>query len=53
MSMMDDKYHPRTFDEMAEDPIPVSFINKPLPPENVSTLPVARVHSLHAVLCDR
>jgi hypothetical protein len=47
-----DRYHPRSFEELASDPIPVTFINKPLPPENVSTLPVRRAHSLHAVLCD-
>jgi hypothetical protein len=28
--MMDDKYHPRQFDEMVEDPIPVTLINEPV-----------------------
>jgi hypothetical protein len=50
--MMDDKYHPRSFEELAEDPIPVSWINEPLPPDNVTALAVPTVHSLHAVLCD-
>jgi hypothetical protein len=27
------KYWPRQFDEMAEDPVPVSFLNEPLPAE--------------------
>jgi len=49
---MDDKYRPRTFEELASDPVPVSLINEPLPPENVRALPVAKAHSLHAVLCD-
>ena len=49
---MDDKYHPRQFEEMVEDPIPVTFINEPLPPDNVSTLPVARVRSIHATLVE-
>jgi hypothetical protein len=46
-----DKYWPRQFEEMAEDPIPVSFINQPLPPDNVRAL-VPRQRSLHAVLCE-
>jgi hypothetical protein len=48
----DRRYHPRSFEELAEDPIPVSWINEPLPPDNVSAMPVRRKHSLHAVLCD-
>ena len=34
---------------MAEDPTPRSFINQPLPPDNVIALPKTR--SLYAVLC--
>jgi len=46
-----DRYRPRTFEELADDPIPVSLLNEPLPPDNVSTLrPTQR--SLHAVLCE-
>jgi len=33
-----DRYHPRTIEELAADPIPVTLINEPLPPDNVSTL---------------
>jgi hypothetical protein len=50
--MLDDKYRPRTTDELMEDPIPVTLLNESLLPDNVSTLAVRRVHSLHAVLCD-
>jgi hypothetical protein len=50
--MMDDKYHPRQFEEMVEDPIPVSLINEPLSPDNVSTLGRARQRSLHATLVE-
>jgi len=49
--MLDDKYRPRRFDELANDPIPVSVINEPLPLDNVIPLPKP-AHSLHAVLCD-
>jgi hypothetical protein len=48
--MRDDRYWPRQFEEMAEDPTPVTLLNEPLPPENVIALPKAR--SLHAVLCE-
>jgi hypothetical protein len=47
---MDDKYRPRSFEEMAEDAVPVTIINEPVPPDNVIALPKAR--SLHAVLCE-
>ena len=47
-----DRYHPRTIEELAADPIPVTLINEPLPPDNVTALAAPRVHSLHAVLCD-
>jgi hypothetical protein len=50
--MMGDKYTPRTFDELAQDPIPVTVLNEPLPPENVSTLARTSQRSLHAVLCE-
>jgi hypothetical protein len=46
------RYWPRTSEELAEDPIPVSFISQPLPPDNVTALPPKVAHSLHAVLCD-
>jgi hypothetical protein len=29
------KYHPRTFEKLAGDPTPVTFLNEPLPPDNV------------------
>ena len=48
----DRRYHPRTFEELASDPIPQTFINEPLPPDNVSALPVARVRSIHAALVE-
>jgi len=48
----DRRYHPRSFEELAEDPIPVSLINEPVPPDNVCTLARPRQRSLHAVLCE-
>jgi hypothetical protein len=42
------KYWPRRFEEMAEDPIPTTIINEAAP-DNVIALPKSR--SLHAVLC--
>jgi hypothetical protein len=48
----DRRYHPRSFEELAADPIPQTFINEPLPPDNVSTLAVARVRSIHATLVE-
>jgi hypothetical protein len=45
MSMLDDKYHPRRFEEMADDPTPAPIINEPLPPENVTTLGRAKVRA--------
>jgi len=45
-----DRYHPRTIEELAADPIPVTLINEPLPPDNVSTLGRAKQRSLHAVV---
>ena len=49
--MRDDRYWPRQFEEMAEDAVPVTIINEPLPPDNVRAL-VPRQRSLHAVLCE-
>jgi hypothetical protein len=48
---MVDKYLPRSLAELAEDPIPQTFLNEPVPPDNVIPLPKP-AHSLHAVLCD-
>jgi hypothetical protein len=51
--MLDDKYRPRTFEEMADDPTPVTLINEPLPPDNVRTIVRAeRTRPLPAVLCE-
>ena len=47
-----DRYWPRRFEEMASDPVPVSWINEPLQPDNVSTLVPPTQRSLHAVLCE-
>jgi len=50
---MSDKYYsPRNFTEMAEDPIPRSLLNEPVPPDNVSTLVRTKQRSLHAELCE-
>jgi hypothetical protein len=49
--MMDDKYWPRTIDELAEDPIPLTVLNEPAAPANVSA-PRPKERSLHAVLCE-
>ena len=35
---------------MAEDPIPVSFINQPVPPDNVGVLMPSQQRSLHAIV---
>ena len=51
MSMRDDRYRPRTFTD-DPGPDPVSLINEPAPPENVSTLVRPKPRSLHAVLCE-
>ena len=48
--MDDRKYWPRTSEELAEDPIPVSFINQPVPPDNVGVLVPSRQRSLHAIV---
>jgi hypothetical protein len=44
-----DRYWPRRFEEMAEDPTPTTILNEAAP-DNVIALPKAR--SLHAVLCE-
>ena len=49
---MTNRYWPRTSEELAEDPIPVSLINQPLLPDNVRTLVRPNQRSLHAVLCE-
>jgi hypothetical protein len=48
--MMGDKYTPRTLDELAQDPIPVTVLNEPLPPENVGVLVPSQQRSLQASL---
>ena len=47
-----DKYNPRNLDELGSDPIPVTFINDALPPDNVRALARLNKRSLHAVLCE-
>src|SRR6516162_5995539 len=51
--MLDDRerYWPRRFEEMASDCTPTTWLNEPLPPDNVRAL-VPRQRSLHAVLCE-
>ena len=46
---MDRRYWPRQFDEI--EGTPQTWINEPLPPDNVSTL-VPRQRSIHAVLVE-
>ena len=52
--MLDDetrpRYRPRSFEEMASDPAPVSLINEPLPADNVGVLVPGRQRSLHAIV---
>jgi hypothetical protein len=48
--MMDDKYHPRTFEELASDPTPVSWLNEAPAPDNVGVLVPKGQRSLHAVV---
>ena len=50
--MRNDKYWPRQFDELAGDPTPVTFINEPVPPDNVRALAQPKARSLHAVLVE-
>ena len=49
LKLMDDKYRPRSFEEMASDPVPVTMINEPIH-ENVGVLVPGRQRSLHAVI---
>ena len=51
MTKLDDKYQPRMFEEMARDRTPVTWLNEPVPPDNVATL-VPRQRSIHAVLVE-
>jgi hypothetical protein len=46
------EFDARTFEELVEDPIPVSLINEPSPPDNVRVLVQPKARSLHAVLCE-
>jgi hypothetical protein len=48
--VMDKKYTPRTLDELAGDPTPVTLINEPVPADNVGVLVPGRQRSLHAVM---
>jgi hypothetical protein len=52
--MLDDRnrYWPRTFEELGSDRIPVSWLNEPVPPDNVSALVRTRQRSLHASLAE-
>jgi hypothetical protein len=52
MGMRDDKYRPRSFVLDDPSPDPVSLINEPVAPDNVSTLVRANQRSFHAVLCE-
>lgn len=48
--MRGDKFWPREFEEMADDPIPATLLNEPVPPENVGVLVPGRPRSLHSML---
>jgi hypothetical protein len=53
LRMRDDKFWPRGFEELAEDPVAVSLINEPVREHAPQALrPRARQRSLHAVLCE-
>ena len=47
--LMDDKYHPRTFEEMVEDDVPVTIINEPVC-EVIELRPGQSAASLYALL---
>jgi hypothetical protein len=47
---MGDKYWSRQFDEI--EGTPQTWINEPLPPDNVSTLVRTKQRSLHAILVE-
>jgi hypothetical protein len=49
---MDDKYRPRTMDELMEDRTPVTFINEPILEDVRELRPGAKQRSLHAVLVE-
>jgi hypothetical protein len=49
---MDDKYRARTFEELADDPTPLTWLNERPPPDNVRALVRTKQRSLHAVLCE-
>jgi hypothetical protein len=51
LTKLDDKYLPRTFAELGSDRTPVTWLNEPAPPDNVTTL-VPRQRSIHAVLVE-
>jgi hypothetical protein len=48
--MMDDKYRPRSFEEMAEDMSPVTIINEPVRDEVIELRPGQSAASLYALL---
>jgi len=54
--MLDDdtksRFQPRSIEELAGDPTPVTLIKEPLPPDNVRALVRPMQRSLHAVLCE-
>jgi hypothetical protein len=52
VTKLDDKYRPRTFEEMADDRTPTTWLNEPLPPDNVRSIGRAARRPLHAVLCE-
>jgi len=49
---MDRRYWPRRFDEMASDRTPLTWINEPVPPDNVRSIGRAARRPLHAVLVE-
>ena len=50
--MTEHRYWSRQFEELGSDPIPVTLINEPLPPDNVRALVRPMQRSLHALLCE-
>jgi hypothetical protein len=48
--MMDDKYRPRSVEELVEDPIPVTVVNEVALDENVGVLVPSKQRSLHAIV---
>lgn len=47
--MRDDRYHPRSFEEMATDS-DVSLLNEPLLPDNVGVIVPGQRRSLHSLI---